>query len=108
MRPFELLPIKRPCDYDPGPVFFYENVVSKLIPDVIKLTEAGMYVDQDQVEVLRHVVKDVLSDVDGKLLRNPIIQEYQEIRQERAQKKHAAKSVEAVYERNKRLTANIF
>lgn len=96
MRPFELLPIKRPCDYDPGPVFFYENVVSKLIPDIIKLTEAGMYVDQDQVEVLRHVVKDVLSDVDGKLLRNPIIQEYQEIRQERAQKKHAAKSVEAV------------
>ncbi len=96
MRPFELLPIPFPKDYDPGPKFFYENVVSKLIPDIIKLVEVGMYIDQEQVEKLRQTVKTVLEDVDARLLRNPIVQEYQKIRSADAQKKHYAKATEAI------------
>ncbi|WAK44662.1 DNA polymerase I [Alteromonas phage vB_AmeP_PT11-V19] len=96
MRPFEHLPIPFPCDYDPGPAFFYKNIVNPLIPDIIKLSETGLHIDQNAVEDLRRTVEDVLTEVDAKLLRNPLVQKYQKVKEKKVQKKHYDKSVQAV------------
>lgn len=96
LRPWQHLPMPLPCDYDPGPKFFYENFVQHLIADSIKLMAAGLYVDDEAVESLRSTIDEVLSNVDATLLRNVIIQEYQKQRAVVAQEKHFAKSTEAV------------
>jgi hypothetical protein len=85
-----------PCDYDPGPEFFYENFVHPMIADTIKMMCAGLCIDDDAAEKLRSTIDEVLSNVDALLLRNPIIQKYQEKRAVVAQKNHYAKSTEAV------------
>ena len=95
-RPWQLLPMPKPADFDPGPEFFYKNFVQPMIADSIKMMCAGMHIDEDAVESLRSTIDDVLSNVDALLLRNPIIQRYQEQRAIVAQKNHYNKSTEAV------------
>ena len=33
--PHDILPIRPPSEFDPGPAYFYENVVSPLVKDFI-------------------------------------------------------------------------
>ena len=96
LRPWQLLPRPKPCDEDPGPVFFYENFVQPLVVDAIKMMCTGMNIDSVAVEELRSTIDEVLSSVDARLLRNPIIQKLQTVRAVGAQKAHYAKSTEAV------------
>jgi len=91
LRPFQHLPFALPSEHDPGPEFFYDNFVSKFIPDTIKMMNAGLHIDNNAVEDLRSTINDVLSNVDALLLRNPIIQKYQEQRTGKAQKQHTKK-----------------
>ena len=91
MRPYEHLPIPMPKDYDPGEAFFYNNFVQPFITDMIKMMSAGLHVDERAVDALRLTVGDVLTEVDAKLLRNPMVQKYQEKRSKKAQKAHYSK-----------------
>jgi len=45
MIPDNLLPIDPPKDYDPGPSYFYNNVVKHLVPDFIRIKEDIKYLD---------------------------------------------------------------
>jgi hypothetical protein len=94
MRPYELLPLPFPCDYDPGPEYFYMNFVSPLISDMITMMDTGLYVDDKAVESLRETITTVLENVDAVLLRNKTIQKYQLLRIKKAQKSHYAKCTE--------------
>jgi len=96
LRPFQRLPLPKPCDYDPGTEYFYNNFVKYLSDDMIKLMCTGIYIDYDAVEDLRSTIDDVLSNVEAKLLRNPIIQKYQEQRAKKAQKEHYENCVKSV------------
>lgn len=96
MRPFEHLPFPLPSEYDPGPSFFYTNFVNCLIEDTIKIMNEGLYIDQKAVDKLRVTVDDVLETVEATLLRNPIIQQYQKIREKDEQKKNYSKYTENV------------
>lgn len=95
-RCWELLPMPLPSEYDPGPEFFYKNIIHPLEADAIGMMCTGLYVDYDAVEELRTTIDVVLESVDTRLLRNPIIQKLQEARAAVAQKVHYAKSTEAV------------
>jgi hypothetical protein len=96
LRPLELLPVPFPCDYDPGPEYFYSNFVKPMIPDTIDMMCTGMHIDDNAVESLRSTIDDVLSTVDSKLLRNTITQKLQKQRYKVVQKVHYAKSTEAI------------
>jgi DNA polymerase-1 len=96
LRPWQRLPLPKPADLDLGPEFFHDNFVHPLIEDAIRLMCAGLYIDNDAVEALRSTIDEVLSNVDALLLRNSVIQKYQEQRAVVAQKVHIAKSTEAV------------
>ena len=96
MRPFERLPSPFPKDHDPGPEYFYQNFVRHFIPDMIKMMDVGLHVDDVAVESLRGTITEVLENVDAVLLRNKYIQKYQIIRVKKAQKTHYAKCTEAV------------
>lgn len=96
LRPWQHLPMPKPCDYDPGPVWFYENFVQPLISDSIKMMCAGIHIDEEAVEDLRATIDRVISNVDSLLLRNQIIQRYQEQRAGVAQKAHYKKCTEAI------------
>jgi len=74
----DLLPIEPPSLKEESPSFFYHNVVSKLIPDMIKLMDQGLYIDQDAVEELRNTLIDVLDKVETTLANNSIIQKFQQ------------------------------
>jgi len=96
LRPWQLLPMPKPCNYDPGPEFFFENFVMPISIDMLKLMCTGMHIDSDAVEELRSTIDDVLSNVDSLLLRNKIINKLQGKRAVVAQKVHFAKSTEAI------------
>lgn len=96
LRPWQHLPMPKPCDYDPGPDWFYRNFVQPLIADSVKMMCAGIHIDYEAVEDLRATIDDVLNNVDSLLLRNTVIQRYQEQRAVVAQKVHYAKSTEAI------------
>jgi len=96
LRPFQRLPMPEPRNFDPGPEFFYDNFVQHFIGDAIEMMCTGLYVNDIAVEELRSTIDEVLSSVDSRMLRNPIIQKYQEKRLEAAQKVHFIKSTEAI------------
>ncbi len=96
LRPWQLLPLPKPCDYDPGPEFFFENFVMPISRDMLKLMCTGLYIDDEAVEALRSTIDEVLSNVDSKMLRNKIIKDLQARRAVVAQKVHFAKSTEAI------------
>lgn len=96
LRPWQRLPFPKPCSMDVGPEYFYKNFVQHLTVDTIKMMCVGLCIDDNAVEELRSTIDEVLSNVDAKLLRNPIIQRLQKKRAVVAQKVHFAKSTEAV------------
>jgi hypothetical protein len=81
MRPIQHLPIKMPCEYDPSegePDFFYQNFAKPLVEDMIRMTNAGMPIDQEAVEKLRVVIDEVLETVRKTISTNKIIEQFQE------------------------------
>lgn len=98
MRPYELLPMPFPADYDPGPVFFHDNFAQAFIPDMLQMMNAGLHIDQDAVEDLRKVIDESLVGVEKTLAANPLIQAYQKSRLPEAQKAHVEKCTAAVRE----------
>lgn len=96
LRPWQLLPLPAPCDFDPGPEYFYNNFVTPISIDIIKLMCTGLHIDDNAVEELRSTIDAVLSNVDSLLLRNKIINKLQAQRAVVAQKVHFAKSTEAI------------
>ena len=95
-RPWTLLPLPEPKLFDPGPEWFNDNFVHPLLTDMVKMMITGMCIDDFAVEQLRSTIDGVLSDVDARLLRNPVIQKYQAQRAVAGQKAHFAKCTEAV------------
>jgi hypothetical protein len=98
-RPYELLPFPYPADYDPSeeqPDFFYENFLKHFIPDMIKIMDAGLHIDEKAVDELRKVIDDVLEKVSVALKANKIVMRYQKHRLPAAQKAHAEKATQAV------------
>ena len=77
-RPWQQLPIPHPRDHDPGPAFFYENIVQPLISDFIRLMANGLRIDNNKVEELRSILDANLATVASTLADNPIIKQYQE------------------------------
>lgn len=77
-NPIDLLPITRPLEdtNPPDDLFFYKNVVSKLIPDIIKLEATGIPIDLDKVKEVEKTVNEVLENVSITLENNPLVQEY--------------------------------
>jgi hypothetical protein len=76
----DLLPIRPPSEFDPGPSYFYENVVKHLIPDMVKLMNTGLHIDSNEVDKLRSTLDDILQTVVDRLASNSIIKTYQKSR----------------------------
>ena len=79
MNPLDLLPIERPLESQkpwPSDTYFYENVVIKLLPDVIKLETTGIPIDLSKVKEVEDTVNNVLRDIKDILKDNKFIQEY--------------------------------
>ena len=95
-RPYELLPMPAPREHDPGPVFFYDNFVKPLVPDMIQMMDTGLLIDDKAVDDLRVVIRDVLKSVEDRLKDNVLIQQYQQQVLPEAQKKHEEQATAAV------------
>lgn len=98
-RPFKLLPLPAPRDFDPSensPSYFYDNFASAFIPDMIQLMSTGLHIDRRAVEQLRNTIEDVLKNVTIELNRNPLIKRYQEQRAKELQKAHKEKATASV------------
>ena len=78
-NPLDLLPIERPLESTepwPDDTYFYKNVVSKLIPDVIKLETTGIPINLDKVKEVEDTVNNVLKNIKDILKKNKFIQQY--------------------------------
>lgn len=91
-RPYELLPLPKPSEFDPGVQYFHDNFASAFIPDMIAMMNVGLNIDSNAVEKLRIVIEKILKDTTKKLNRNPVIKQYQESRVAGMQKKHEEKA----------------
>lgn len=97
MRPYQRLPVPFPCDYDPGPSYFYDNFASHFIPDMIKMVDTGLKVDPEAVESLRTLIDEVQETVYERLGKNQYVISYQEKwRRPKAQKEHEEDAVKSV------------
>lgn len=96
MRPIEHLPMPFPCDFDPGPEFFYENFVKAFIPDMIQMMSTGLTINDIAVEELRVTIDKVLESVHARLAVNQLIKNYQLMKLPAAQKAYAEKCTQAV------------
>lgn len=77
--PHDLLPIKNPLTNEPeGQLFFYNNVVKHLVPDIVRMMSVGIPIDLSKVAELEDTVDDVLAKVQDKLRNNPIMKEFME------------------------------
>lgn len=72
----ELLPYPFPLEKKEPDNFFYNKVVNKLIPDIIKLKATGIPIDLSQVKNIQDTVDNVLEDVQTKLANNPLMIEF--------------------------------
>lgn len=74
--PIDYLPIVRPLE-DTSPVpddmWFYENIVIKLLPDIIRLEATGIPIDLTKVKKVEETVNNVLEDVQHTLANNKLI-----------------------------------
>ena len=77
MIPKNLLPIPHPTTYDPGPNYFYENVVKHLIPDFIRIMNNGLTIDDKAVDELRGVLDKMLKSIAARLANNQVILDFQ-------------------------------
>jgi hypothetical protein len=98
MRPYQHLPMPFPADYDPGPGFFYDEFAKAFIPDMVKMMDAGLHIDQDAVEDLRSVVEKSLIGVEKTLIGNTLIQAFQKSRLPATQKAYAEHCTQACRE----------
>jgi len=96
MRPIEHLPVKFPWEEDPEPKFFYDNFVKYFIPDMIKMMNTGICIDDKAVENLRTVIDEVQFSVHKKLENNSGIKKLQEYILPAAKKAHKEKSTQSV------------
>lgn len=73
--PIDLLPITRPLETseEPSQTFFYENVVSKLVPDIVRLEANGIPIDLSKVAAVEETVDTVLENVYTKLENNTLM-----------------------------------
>ena len=81
--PIDYLPIVRPLeDTNPLPddMWFYENIVIKLLPDIIRLEATGIPIDLTKVKKVEETVNDVLENVQNTLADNKLIKLYLSIR----------------------------
>lgn len=88
-----------PMDFDPSegdPLFFYRNYAKPMIPDMIRMMDQGLHVDDKAVESLRTTIDEVLTSVQERLEANVLIKQYQNSRLPEAQRKHAEKATEAL------------
>ena len=74
--PIDYLPIVRPLE-DPNPIpddmWFYENIVIKLLPDIIRLEATGIPIDLSKVNKVEEAVNNVLENVQSTLAENKLI-----------------------------------
>jgi hypothetical protein len=96
MRPYEILPIDMPRDFDPGPEFFYNNVIKAIIPDMIQMMHQGIPIDDNAVESLRAKIDEVQKSVYATLEKNSLVKQYQEFKRPENQKEHYDKCTQAV------------
>ena len=72
------MPITRPLEdsIEPNPKDFYDNIVEKLIPDIVRLEYNGIPIDLEQVQKTEQELNNVLQEVAEKLANNPLVQQY--------------------------------
>lgn len=79
MNPIDLLPVKIPYS-DPDPpdgLFFYENVVKQLLPDVLQLERTGIPINLQRVkEEVEEVTDRVLNEIAPRIAQNGLIQRF--------------------------------
>lgn len=73
--PIDLLPIKRPLEdsEEPTQTFFYDNVASKLVTDIVRLEANGIPIDLNKVAAVEDTVNSVLENVYSKLDQNNLM-----------------------------------
>ena len=71
----DLLPIVRPLeDTEEKPLtWFYDNVASKLLPDILRMQSNGIPIQLNKVRELEDTVVDILHNVENKLSKNPMV-----------------------------------
>ena len=77
-NPIDLLPVHIPFS-DPSPpddYFFYENVVKKLIPNVLEMEQNGIPINLDKVKEIEKITDEVLTRVNEQCETNPILIEF--------------------------------
>ena len=81
--PIDYLPIVRPLE-DPNPVpddmWFYENIVIKLLPDILRLEATGIPIDLSKVKKVEETVNNVLETVQTTLAENKLIKLFLNVR----------------------------
>lgn len=93
IHPIDLLPIQRPLDSNeyPDETFFYDNVVCKLIPDVIKMETNGIPINLTKVSGVEETVNSALENVYTQIAKSPLMLKYLE--SENAAKRKAKEQV---------------
>lgn len=95
-RPYELLPLPHPKDFDPGQKYFYENFTKPLVKDFIRVMCTGITIDPDAVKKLTDEVDVILQQVDDRLAKNPIIAKFQKLRGRENQKDYEAECLKSI------------
>ena len=79
-HPIDLLPIVRPLDSTnfPDETFFYQNVVCKLIPDIIRMETNGIPINLTKVSGVEETVNNALENVYTEIAKSPLMLKYLE------------------------------
>ena len=87
MNPLDLLPIQHPQEYAPeDPLYFYNNVVQPLIPDILRVEANGIPIDLEKVQELETQVSNILEEVHNKLRTNPMMLDFLKYEAEKLRK----------------------
>ena len=75
--PINLLPIKRPLESESEEfLYFYNNVIQYLIPNIIHMMNVGIPINLHKVKELEEILDNILDNVKDKLKNNDLILEY--------------------------------
>lgn len=96
--PIDYLPITRPLEDTtlPDDMWFYENIVIKLLPDIIKLEATGIPIDLSKVKEVENTVNNVIETVQNTLDNNELVNRYLN-KQHKEKVDSTIKSLEAKY-----------